>query len=133
MAIEFRDLGPNDYESLRQFLAEQGWAERVRDRDRFRAMLDRSDRPVLALDGERIVGFARALCDDASNGYISMVAVAEDRRRQGIGRELVERLLAGDTEGRITWVLRAGRGSSGFWKRLGFSPSSIAMERLRNR
>ena len=99
---------------------------------RFRAMLDRSDRTVLALEGDTIVGFARGLCDDASNGYISMVAVAAGQRGQGIGRELAERLMSGDTEGRITWVLRAGRDSSGFWKRLGFSPSSVAMERLRS-
>ena len=132
MAIEFRDLVRNDYEGLREFLSEQGWAERVHDPDRFQTMLDRSDRAVLALDGDTIVGFARALCDDASNGYISMVAVAANRRRQGIGRKLVERLLSRDADGRITWVLRAGRDSTEFWKRLGFSPSSIAMERLRN-
>ncbi|MEK6337204.1 MAG: GNAT family N-acetyltransferase [Acidobacteriota bacterium] len=132
MAIEFRDLVRNDYEGLREFLSEQGWAERVRDPARFQAMLDRSDRAVLALEGDTIVGFARALCDDASNGYISMVAVAANRRRQGIGRKLVDRLLSGDADGRITWVLRAGRDSAEFWKRLGFSPSSIAMERLRS-
>jgi len=133
MTIKFREVEPGDYDGLRQFLSEQGWTDRVQDTDRFRTMLDKSDRTVLALDGDSIVGFARALCDDASNGYISMVAVAPNRRRQGIGRELVTRLMSGDTEGRITWVLRAGRDSTGFWTRLGFSPSSIAMERLRTK
>lgn len=34
----------------------------------------------------------------------------------------------------ITWVLRAGReGASEFFSRLGFEPSSIAMERPRSR
>ena len=87
----------------------------------------------MALEGGRIVGFARALCDGVSNGYISMVGVAADRRRQGIGRALVEKLCADDPDGRITWVLRAGRGSRGFWKRLGFKVSSLAMERVRTR
>ena len=92
-------------------------------------MLEHTNRTVLAIDGSRIVGFARALCDEVSNGYISMVAVASDRRGQGIGRELVQRLIKEDAG--ITWILRAGRGSSAFWKRVGFQPSEIAMERVR--
>jgi ribosomal protein S18 acetylase RimI-like enzyme len=93
-------------------------------------MLDGADRAVVALDGERVVGFARALCDGASNGYISMVAVREDVRRQGIGRRLIEHLMEGD-DGHVTWVLRAGRKSRGFWERLGFVVSDSAMERVR--
>jgi N-acetylglutamate synthase-like GNAT family acetyltransferase len=133
MAIEFREATADDIDNLREFLSEQGWAERVRDRSRLQAMLERADRSVLALDDGAIVGFGRALCDGVSNGYISMVAVAGGRRRQGIGRGVVERLIGGDADGQITWVLRAGRGSRGFWTRLGFAPSSIAMERVRTR
>ena len=131
MKIEFREARPDDYEGLRKFLSEQGWDDRVRDINRFRTMLDHSHLTVLALDGDEIVGFARALCDGATNGYISMVAVAPAYRRQGIGRELVTRLMSVDTDGRITWVLRSRPDSTGFWTRMGFSPSSIAMERLR--
>lgn len=92
-------------------------------------MMENTDRAVVAVDGPRVVGFARALCDGVSNGYISVVAVAADRRGQGVGRELVRRLV-GDDAG-ITWVLRAGRGSGGFWERVGFRPSAVAMERVR--
>jgi len=77
-----------------------------------------------------VVGFARALCDGVSNGYISMLAVARDLRRQGIGRQLVERLMLEDT-GEITRILRAGRDSRGFWQRLGFVASDFTMERVR--
>jgi len=84
---------------------------------------------VLALDGERVVGFARALCDDAANGYIGTVAVAEDFRGRGVGRELVERLIGDDPA--ITWVLRAGRGSDEFWRKMGFTMSGVAMEKTR--
>jgi predicted N-acetyltransferase YhbS len=59
-----------------------------------------------------------------------MVAVAVDKRGQGIGRELVRQIVRED-EG-ITWVLRAGRDSKGFWERMGFKPSEIMMERTRN-
>jgi predicted N-acetyltransferase YhbS len=127
--MRFRPIAPEDYESVRQFLSEAGWRHRVADPERFKKMLEHTDRTVVAVDGSRIVGFARALCDEVSNGYISMVAVAADKRGQGIGRELVRQLIRDDAG--ITWVLRAGRGSDGFWERVGFQPSEIAMERVR--
>jgi len=125
----FRPITPEDYESVRQFLSEAGWQHRVFDPERFKRMLENTNRTVAAIDGSRIVGFARALCDEVSNGYISMVAVAADRRGQGIGRELVRQLIKDDAG--ITWVLRAGRRSKGFWERIGFQSSEIAMERVR--
>lgn len=126
----FRSITPEDYEAVREFLAEVGWHERVADPERFRQMLQNTNRTVVAVDGSRIVGFARALCDEVSNGYISMVAVAPDRRGQGIGRELVRQLIKDDTG--ITWVLRAGRESGRFWERVGFQLSEVAMERVRS-
>jgi len=39
--------------------------------------------------------------------------------------------MADDEDENVTWVLRAGRGSSPFWSAVGFEPSTIAMERTR--
>lgn len=125
----FKPITSTDYESVRIFLAENGWEKRVADAEKFRRMMDNADRTVVAFAGARVVGFARALCDEVSNGYIGTVAVAEDFRGQGIGRELVERLV-GDDEN-ITWVLRAGRGSEKFWEKMNFSRSETAMEKTR--
>ena len=127
--MEFRPLTPADYEAVRQFLSEVGWHHRVADPQKFKAMMENTSRTVVAVDGSRIVGFARALCDEVSNGYISMVGVARDKRRQGVGSELVRQLMRDDAG--ITWVLRAGHGSSGFWERMGFKRSEVAMERVR--
>lgn len=127
--MRFRSITPEDYESVRDFLTEVGWQHRVSDPETFRKMLENTNRTVVAVDGSRIVGFARALCDEVSNGYISMVAVAVDHRGQGIGRELVRQLIKDDAG--ITWVLRAGHESGGFWERVGFRSSEVAMERVR--
>ena len=127
--MEFRRVVPEDYEAVRRFLAEAGWERRVSDPERFRRMMEQTNRAVAAFDEARVVGFARALCDEASNGYISMVAVAAPLRGLGIGRQLIEYLLGEDRH--ITWVLRAGRGSEGFWEKLGFKSSAVAMERVR--
>jgi len=126
----FRPVKQEDYDAVRQFLAENGWEKRVSDAAKFRKMMENANRTVVALEDEKIVGFARALCDDVSNGYIGTVAVAEDFRRRGIGREMVEKLIGDDPE--ITWVLRAGRrGSAEFWKKMGFTVSEAAMEKTR--
>jgi predicted GNAT family N-acyltransferase len=110
-------------------LAANGWEKRVADEERFQKMIENANRTVLAFDGDRMVGFARALCDGVSNGYIGTVVVAEDKRKSGVGREMVKQLMGNDPN--ITWVLRAGRGSEAFWTKMGFSESSIAMERTR--
>jgi ribosomal protein S18 acetylase RimI-like enzyme len=127
--MEFRPISHWDYEAVRQFLCKAGWQLRVADPQNFKRMMENTNRSIAAFEGLRIVGFARALCDEVTNGYISMVAVAADRRGQGIGSELVRQLIKDDTD--ITWVLRAGRGSDGFWIKMGFTPSTIAMERCR--
>ena len=127
--MEFKSIRPEDYELVRHFLMEVGWQHRVSDPEQFRRLMEKTDRTVIAWDDKRIVGFGRALCDGVSNGYISMVAVAADRRGQGIGRKLVESLI---DDANLTWVLRADRGSRGFWEKMGFTASSLAMERVRD-
>jgi predicted N-acetyltransferase YhbS len=130
--MEYRSIRPDDYEAVRRFLAEQGWDARVRDVERFRKIMERADRTVVVWDAGRVIGFGRALCDGVSNGYLSMLAVAEDQRGRGVGREIVRRLMAGDEDGQVTWVLRAGHDSAAFWRKVGFMPSEIAMERIRH-
>ncbi len=127
--MKFTPIAPSDYDRVRQFLSEMGWKDRVADPEKFDKLIEHTSRTVVAHEGDRVVGFARAVCDEVSNGYISMVAVAADKRGQGIGRELVRQLIGNDVG--ITWVLRAGHGSSPFWEKVGFARSEVAMERVR--
>ena len=128
MAVTLRPIERADYERVRQLLIDVGWERRVADQDRFERMIAGASRTVVAVENARIVGFARALFDGASNGYISTVAVAADRQGQGIGRQMVQRLMEVDDPDKITWVLRAGRGAERFWEKMGFRKSDVAME-----
>ena len=127
--IEYRSADSGDIEAIRAFLAENGWENRVADEERFRIMIEHASRTVVAFEGDRLVGFARALCDEASNGYIGTVAVARDKRMSGVGRKMVSRLMGDDPS--ITWVLRAGGDSEQFWIKMGFEHSLSAMEKIR--
>jgi ribosomal protein S18 acetylase RimI-like enzyme len=131
MEIIYKPIEPDDYQKVRQLLIDVGWQKRVQDSNRFERMMRGASRTVVAFEGRRVIGFARALFDGASNGYISTVAVATDKQRQGIGQELVRRLMEVEEPRKITWVLRSGRGSDGFWEKMGFKKSDVAMEKVR--
>ncbi|MGE8186275.1 GNAT family N-acetyltransferase [Pseudomonas sp. NPDC086278] len=128
--LSVADVRPSDIESIRLFLGRNGWAHRTGSTEHFAQLVTHSQRTALALKDGEIVGFARAITDGISNGYLSMVVVCGHHRREGIGRALVEHVMGDNTA--ITWVLRSGReGASDFFSRLGFETSSIAMERPR--
>ena len=109
MQTIFRAVEPADYAQVRQLLVDIGLQQRVQDGDRFERMVSGANRTVVAVEQERVVGFARALFDGASNGYISTVAVAGDRRGQGIGRELVKRLMDVDHPANELMILERDR------------------------
>lgn len=131
MEIEFRPIEDQDYVQVRQLLIDTGWEQRVSGPQRFERMIQGANRTIVAVENSRVVGFGRALFDGASNGYISTVAVAADRQGRGIGRMMVRKLMEVDDPDKITWVLRAGRGSLPFWEKMGFRKSETAMEVVR--
>lgn len=130
--LNVRDLLPAETQSVRQFLGEHGWGHRTGSTEHFALLIKNSQRTAVAVRGEQIIGFARGISDGLSNGYLSMVVVDDQHRREGIGRALVEHIMGDNPD--ITWVLRAGReGAEAFFASLGFETSVIAMERPRRK
>lgn len=56
-------------------------------------LLRGSTEVILARDGSRVIGFITAITDGVLSAYIPFLEVLPEYRRQGIGRELVKRML----------------------------------------
>ena len=66
------DVEASQVEAAREFLIVNGWVHRVGDSEHFATLVRNSQRTAVALAGTEIVGFARAITDGLSNGYLSM-------------------------------------------------------------
>lgn len=122
---------PAELPAIRALLAANGWSHRLGDAAWFERLLSASC-CLVAVQDDQVVGFVRAITDGLSNGYLSMLVVAPEQRRHGIGSRLVEQVMGDDPN--LTWVLRASRpGAREFFARLGFAASAEAMERPRGR
>jgi predicted N-acetyltransferase YhbS len=115
------ELGRHFAQIVRLYRA-HGWTH-ASEPTRLRRAIESSSLALVALDDDAVVGFARAMSDEAFAVYIADVLVAPDRQRQGIGRALVEAILDHYPLDRFHHqVLVAERGAEGFYRRLGLVP-----------
>ncbi len=130
MTWTIRAIEAHEIEAVRQLLLANGWEGARFAPDRFSLLVTHAREALVAVDGDRVVGFARTLGDGVSNGYLCTLVVAAEYRKQGIARALVARALGDNPD--MTWVLRAERpGLQAFYEKLGWRRSTVAMERVR--
>jgi len=85
---------------------------------------------VIAADEKDIVGMGRAISDGISDAYIQDLAVRLDRRKQGIGKLILQKLLERLHTDGIAWIgLIAEAGSDTLYRHAGFRemPASTPM------
>lgn len=113
---------PEDFPGITALYAAHGWTH-ANDPERLRTAIEASSYSVVAAEEERVVGFARAMSDEAFAVYIADILVAPERQRIGIGRTLAEALLEHYPLDRFHHqVLVAERGAEGFYRKLGMVP-----------
>lgn len=82
---------------------------------------------LVACQASRIIGMGRAISDGASDAYVQDVTVQDTFRHQGIGRNIVERLLHRLEGDGIQWIgLIAENKSQEFYSPMGFRPMAHA-------
>jgi GNAT superfamily N-acetyltransferase len=70
-----------------------GWSAYTADPATLGAAVRGSSFVVAARDGDRLVGLARVVSDDASICYLQDLLVEPEHQREGIGRRLVQAVL----------------------------------------
>lgn len=77
-------------------------------------------------DAGRLIGAGRAVSDGVDISYIGDVAVHPEHQGQGIGTEIVSRLVA-HSHGHKKIMLYAGPGKESFYRQFGFRRMATAM------
>jgi len=93
--VEFRRFHPNDLPDVLRLCAQENWPSFVSDPARAaRALQAPGVTTIVATENDVVVGFAHLMSDGEIQAHFSLLAVARDHRRKGIGRAMIERALA---------------------------------------
>jgi aralkylamine N-acetyltransferase len=99
------------------------WRENQESRDAIEPMIRGSFCFMIAREENgQIVAMGRAISDGASDAYIQDVVVLPPYRGQGVGRELMRRIVDCCLSHKIRWIgLLAEPGTHAFYEDIGFS------------
>ena len=127
--IVYRDSHDVDLFQLARLFETAGWIARTEDFARLSQLVRGSAIVLGAWDGDRLVGFVRAISDGAAHAYVADVSVLPEYRRQGIGKELLRRLLYSNDH--LTFTLHADPKVQPFYAKCGFEPAPNMLKRTR--
>jgi ribosomal protein S18 acetylase RimI-like enzyme len=98
----------------------EGWPSPP-EPDRHLAALRAAYRVVVALDGDRVVGFVNAIGDGVLSAFIPLLEVLPEYRGRGIGSELMRRMLAQLEDIRAVDLCCDAK-LEGYYRRFGMEP-----------
>lgn len=120
-----------DVEAVHDFVSKHSyWApgRALKEQER---LVREATRVVGLYDGERQIGFARAVSDGASITYLGDVYVLPEYRGKGLGVELVREMIENGPYAEKRWILHT-KDAHSLYERFGFGPpSERVMERPR--
>lgn len=93
--------------------------------DVHRKAFENSHTSVFIYDGDRLVGFGRAISDDAYQAAVYDMAVVPEYQRQGIGTRIMEQIL--NRVRHCNVILYAGVGKEPFYEKIGLRRMKTGM------
>ena len=97
------------------------WSDERDDEELVRRIVTGSHCFLAVMEEKRVVGMGRTISDRAHDAYIQDLTVHPDWRHQGIGHEILKRLIDHLQSEGINWIgLIAGRNTHAFYSPMGF-------------
>lgn len=124
------DRGRIDVAAVHAFISTESYWGLGREREPIERAVAGSQRVLGLYEGERQIGFARAISDGATLAYLADVYVLAPYRGRGLGYELVREMVE-NSFGEVRWMLNTAD-AQGLYEKLGFSegkPPYPLMER----
>lgn len=127
MSVEIvSELNRVDWTALTRDLAADDF-DNGRTPSQLRQSFENSQVVMLAFDGPRCIGTARALSDQVCNAYVVDVWTQSDYRRQGIATEMMA-LIVNAVSGQHVYLQTEDQVD--FYRRIGFRERPVGMERI---
>jgi ribosomal protein S18 acetylase RimI-like enzyme len=123
------DLRRMDVDAVYDFLSTEAYWAKGRSRETVGRLIREASRVVGLYEGERQIGFARTVSDDASFAYLADVYVLPDFRGRGLGVELVREAVENGPYAQRRWLLHTQDAHS-LYEKFGFAKAN---ERLMER
>lgn len=108
-----------DIKAVHEFLSTASYWARGRSFETVARAVENS-LPFGLYDGERLIGFARVVTDHATFAWLADVYVLEEFRGEGLGKFLVETVLAYPDFGTLRRWLLGTRDAHGLYRHFGF-------------
>ncbi|WP_431709767.1 GNAT family N-acetyltransferase [Glutamicibacter uratoxydans] len=122
MSIDYRLDAKLDPSALIDLYDSVQWTEYTKDPQRLTAAVAASLAVLTAYDGQKLVGLARLVGDGLTIIYLQDILVAPNYQRRGIGRQLMQRLLAPFADVRQQVLMTDNEpGQIAFYESLGFT------------
>lgn len=123
------ELEPSDLPILKNIYQSVGWKKH--DETIIQKVFDASTHKVFLMEGDKIIGFARALSDGVFNATIYDVVVHKEYQNNGVARMVLEDLLQ-QLEHISCVQLIATTGNDTFYKKFGFKKLKTGMAIYQN-
>ncbi|MEL7474942.1 MAG: GNAT family N-acetyltransferase [Cyanobacteria bacterium J06642_12] len=118
------DAADIDFDQLLELFRRNAFWASDRCRDDLERAVAHSHPVVTVWDGDRLIGFARATSDGVYRAVLWDVVIDGDYRKQGLGRKLVETLIAHPDMQRVERVYLFTTYQQDFYRRIGFEENT---------
>lgn len=112
-------------EDVQNVFRSSGIKRPVDDPDRIQRMIENATLTISAWHDEQLIGLARAITDFSYCCYLSDLAVSKEYQRNGIGRQLIERVRSYLGE-EVSLLLLSAPTAMEYYPRLGFEQTEKA-------